>query len=348
MKKTLRFTFLIAASLILAGCELPDKNNDLTPNIIAKDTIALQATTALTLVDGFSESSSLQQLGQEFIITDEQDPAIPIATLDFFLNNDTAFHIEKTISDREGYDYLDIISFNISIDFKTSYALYYNLETSDVEINDNEEIVLSGNNKQQSQGEANRNGNNHNHGAGNQDRQQDGNGNGAGNRHNHGNGNKGFGKGKHNHYRISGLALVDGNEYRFIAKTENKNNGEETETALKFRLYKDEQNYIVIKHETELLEITDGVEQQYGEKFSYVVVENNEVTQQFKHELVKAGDEFVLSVKIAGTKYIVESFTSDEKVYLQVTLCDGQTVIYEKIVTTDLETGITTVLYVLQ
>lgn len=331
MKKTIRFALLISASFILSGCDVPSINNYLDTNIVAKDTIALQTTTALTLVNGFADSQMMQQLEEELKLDDNQEKEIPIATLDFFLNNDAAFNIEKRTSDRDGYVYLDIISFNMSEDITISYALYYNLETSDVEIND-----------------ANGRGNGHHHGGENQGHKHDGPRNGEGNRHNHQNGKNGSAKGKHKHYRVSGLAIVNGDEYNFIAKTENKNNGKEGETALKFRLYKDEQNYIVIKHEQELFKVVNEVERHYLEKFSYVVVENDEVIKQFKHELLKEQDEFILHLTIDGTKYIVKSFTIDERVFLEVMLCDGQTFIFEKIVVTDAETGNTTFLYVLQ
>lgn len=334
MKKTLKFILLIGASLVLAGCEVPNINNYFDTSIIAKDTIALQATTALTLVNSFADSPSLQQVEQELNIADDKAAEIPIATLDFFLNNDVAFNVEKTTSDREGYVYLDVISFTISKDVTISYALYYNLETSDVEIINEGAMNAFRNNgnghKDDERGNGKRNHAN----------QQNGKRNGKG--------NNGSGKGKHNHYRISGLAIVGEDEYRFVAKTERNDKGDKAATALKFRLYKDEENYIVIKHERELFEEIAEAQQQYVEKLSYVVVENNEVVKQFKHELVKAQDEFTLSVIIDGTKYVVKSFTIDEKVFLQVTLCDGETFIYEKIVTIDTETEITTVTFVLQ
>ncbi len=352
MKKSLKFTFLISAGLILAGCTLPNSNNNFDLNIIAKDTIAVQATTALTLSHSFGDLLPMQQLEDELSIVNAPDTEIPIATLDFFFNHGGGFNITKTTSDRDDYVYLDVISFHLSEDVNVTYKLYYNLETAEKELIEPDEIdeFDSEDSEQQnkqtvySRAQAQGGGNHGN---------KDADGKGERKRHRHGNGNrdgdkKQFGKGQHQHYRLSGLALVGEEEYHFVVKTQNKNNSAQLDKTLKFRLYQDADNYIVIKQGSETISVPGEANYEYVESFSYIVVENNEVVKQFKHEFVQDQDEFVLTLIIDGVKYIVESYTIDEQVFLEITLCGGETFVYEKVITTDIETGITTIVYVLQ
>lgn len=410
MKKNLGFALLVSAGVALSGCKLPATSNLANIGIVKKDTIALQATTALTLADSFTHSATMQKIQKQLL--DEGTPVvdIPVATLDILFNNGSSFNIEKTTSDREGYAYLDIISFNIGAEEDITYSLYYNLETSDTEVPDEDEESIPSEDiptdvtddttgseigqttEEQtttSQEIALRHGEGHGHGgnhdddkggdrdrgdedeiddeaddtedeAENEDDEDRGNGHGhgmsddddededKGHHGGHGNGNGGRGEGRGNHYRLTGLAVVGDEEYRFMSKTETETDDDETETELKFMLFKSEGNFIMIKQEIEIEGVVGEVGYEYEEEFRYLVVENDEVVKQFKLELENEDDQLALEVKIDGVKYEVEYVTAEDKLFIHVTVAGDQTYIYEKVITTNTETGVTTVDYILQ
>lgn len=387
MKKNLGLALLVSAGVALSGCELPATSNLANIGIVKKDTIALQATTALTLADSFTHSATMQKIQKQLL--DEGTPVvdIPIATLDILFNNGSSFNIEKTTSDREGYAYLDIISFNIGAEEDITYSLYYNLETSDTEVPDEDEESIPSEDiptdvtddttgseiGQTTEGQtttsqeiALRHGEGHGHGGnhdddkgGDRDRDRgdedeidddadDTEDEDKGHHGGHGNGNGGRGEGRGNHYRLTGLAVVGDEEYRFMSKTETETDDDEIETELKFMLFKSEGNFIMIKQEIEIEGVVGEVGYEYEEEFRYLVVENDEVVKQFKLELENEDDQLALEVKIDGVKYEVEYVTVEDKLFIHVTVAGDQIYIYEKVITTNSETGVTTVDYILQ
>ena len=386
MKKNLGLALLVSAGVALSGCELPTTSNLANIAVVKKDTIALQATTALTLVDSFSHSRAMQKIQKQLSDTGTPAVEIPVATLDILFNNGSSFNIEKTTSDREGYAYLDIISFNIGAEEDITYSLYYNLETSDVEVPDEDDETLPSEDVPSDVSEETtgveidsaaqariltskeitlRHGEGHGHGGdhdGDKDGDQDcdhdddddddedrGHGHGEGNEDGKGEGGRGgHGDGRGNHYRLTGLAVVGEEEYRFMSKTESETDGDETETELKFMLFKAEGNFIMIKQEIEIEGTVGEVGYEYQEEFRYLVVENDEVVKHFKLELENEDDKLALEVKIDGVKYEVEYVTVEDKLFIHVSVAGDQTYIYEKVVTTDVETGVTTVEYILQ
>ena len=311
MKKTLALTLALGAGLALIGCK-PATQTD----VIKTKTMALQATTALTLADGFEDSPAMRNLKKSLLEGATTDPNIPVATLDVLFNNGTNFSVEKTESDREGYAYLDVISFSIGDEEEIAYSLYYNLETFNHEAVDDDDEVMPG------EGSMNQN----QYGQDDNDDDDD----------------------NEKHYRIRGLAIVGEEEYRFMSKTESEIEDDETETELRFMLWKAEGNFIAIKQEIEIEGTPGTADYEYEEEFHYMVIENGEVVRQFKLELENEDNKVELEVRLDGVKYEVTYFSVDGKNFLKVEVEGDGTYIYEKVVTTDAETGETTISYVLQ
>ncbi len=324
MKKTLTLSLALGAGLMLVGC----KPAPAIESLVKKETIAMQATIALTLVDGFSASPTMQALRKQMIAQPE-DPNIPVATLDVLFNNGVNFNIEKKDSDRIDYKYLDVISFNIDSEEKIEYKLYYNIDerTDDLD-DDSEEMAPVSESTSTLDHEAL---------ARREHEDDDKNENGERNRNRH----------RGRYYKLRGLAIVGEEEYRFMAKNETDVDDDETETEIRLMLWKKEGNFIHIKQEIEIEGTPGDADYEYEEEFFYMVVENGEVVKQFKLELENEDNELELKVKIDGVKYEVEYDFVDDKVFINIKVNGDRTYTYQKIVITDEETGETTVSYAL-
>lgn len=323
MKKTLTLTLALGAGLTLIGC----KPATSVLSVIKQDTVALQATTALTLADGFKASPTMSALRKHMLNGVTEDPGIPVATLDILFNNGVNFNVESTPSDREGYEFMDTISFNIGDAEKIAYKLYYNLETFTEELDDDDDEVAPGTSGPVTPSAM----------MDDDDEMDD---DDTGYQHRHREGDK--------HYRLRGLALVGEDEYRFMAKTESETEDDEVETELRFMLWKADGNFIHIKQEIEIEGVEGTPDYEYEEEFFYMVVENGNVVKQFKLELENEDNELELEVRLDGVKYEVEYLTVDGKNLIKVKVEGGSTYVYEKVINTDPETGETSVTYILQ
>ena len=377
MKKTLALSLIVGGGLVLSGCQFVSFNQDDIQPVVETKTMAFQATTALTMVDGF-DSPTLSKTMSRLMNQDEapiEEVDVPIATLDMLFNNGSSFTIEQKASDREGYTNLDVISFKILEEETITYSLYYNVEAFETpeeesseevseeisEIIESEEVIDSTEapSEEISEPLLTRHGEN-----GGRHGDQDGDGH-------HGdyddddadydregdNGHHGFENGEHegrghaygkDHYRVTGLAVVGEEEYRFMSKTETDTDGDEQEVELKFMMFKDEGNFISIKQEIE----TEGVEgeagYEYEEEFKYMVVKDNELVKSFKLELENEDDAQELEVKIDGVKYEVTYETIEDRTYIHVSVSGQGEYTYEKVVTTNEETNEVSVAYILQ
>ncbi|MGI6715476.1 MAG: hypothetical protein ACOX3B_04840 [Bacilli bacterium] len=134
MKKTFTLmTLALGATLVLGGCKKPTTE---ATAVIKSQTMAFEATTALTLVGGFETVPEVKALQKSLANEGVAEPDIPVATLDILFNNGVDFQIGREDSDLDGYAYVDTISFNIGTDSRIEYKLYYNLETAEEEIDD--------------------------------------------------------------------------------------------------------------------------------------------------------------------------------------------------------------------
>lgn len=148
--------------------------------------------------------------------------------------------------------------------------------------------------------------------------------------------------------RITGIAVFGEEEYRFMSMTEVDEDSDEQEIEMKFMLFKDELNFITIKQEVEI-EGTEGEsDYSYEEEFKYMVVEQGVKTRQFKLEIEEEDGLKELEVKIDGLKYEVEYEFIDDKIFIHIDTNGHGEFVYEKIITIDIETEITTIEYVLQ
>ena len=147
-------TLALGAALVLGGCGKKTSSSSLTPppststttpepeTQVKTKTMALQATTALTLADGFTTAPGMKGLQKSLANSGTTDPDIPVATLDILFNNGVDFNVEARESDRVEYEYLDVISFNVGADDYIEYSLYFNLETSDTELDDDDDELM--------------------------------------------------------------------------------------------------------------------------------------------------------------------------------------------------------------
>ena len=147
---------------------------------------------------------------------------------------------------------------------------------------------------------------------------------------------------KDKHYRVTGLALVGEEEYKFMSKTTSEVDADETETKLRFMLWKDDNNFISIKQEIEVEGTPGTPDYEYEEEFKYLVVENGEVVKSFKLELENEDNELELEVRIDGVKYEIEYEVIDDRTFIHVKV-QGTEYTYEKVITTNEETGEVTV-----
>lgn len=132
MKKTLGLSLLIGGGLVLSGCSaLINLNTNTTP-VVETKTMAFQATTALTMVNGLDSPTMMKKLSK-IMNLEPGEVDIPVATLDLLFTNGSGFTVEQRTSDREGYTNLDVISFKIGESETITYSLYYNIETFDEE-----------------------------------------------------------------------------------------------------------------------------------------------------------------------------------------------------------------------
>lgn len=422
MKKTLALSLLIGGGLVLSGCQFVSLSQDDIQPVVETKTMVFQATTALTMVEGF-DSPTLKTLGR--LMNQEGDPIeeanIPIATLDMLFNNGSSFTVEQKASDREGYTNLDVISFKILNEETITYSLYYNVETleepddetsEDISVEVSEEPVTSedpivsedpitsetpivseepiiseepatsvtngltaGAATKSRHGQGGQGHGHHGDHDGEdgdldedidetevEDSEEDEYGhmggdaghmgddeNGMPGHGNGGNGNQGHGHGHgKDHYRVTGLAVVGDEEYRFMSKTETDTDGDEQEVELKFMMFKDEGNFISIKQEIETEGIEGEVGYSYEEDFKYMVVKDNELVKSFKLELDHEDDGQELEVKIDGVKYEVTYETIEDRVYIHVSVRGQGEFTYEKVVTVNEETSEVSVDYILQ
>ncbi|OQA79307.1 MAG: hypothetical protein BWY30_00198 [Tenericutes bacterium ADurb.Bin239] len=345
MKKTFTLmTLALGATLALSGCTKPQAE---VTAVIKSQTMAFEATTALTLVGGFETTPEMQTLKRALAASGVAEPDIPVATLDILFNNGVDFHIEHGDSDLEGYAYVDTISFNIGDDSRIEYALYYNLETSadvfdddDDEVVPSEEISVAARHGTKDEDDdtvcnngTNCNGDDDDDNNGDRDRDRDR--------------NRNRDREKDKHYRIRGIAIVGDEEYRFMSKTTSEVDDDETETKLRFMLWKDDDNFINIKQEIEIEGTPGTPDYEYEEEFHYMVVKDGEVAKNFKLELENEDNKLELEVKIDGVKYEVEYETVGDRTFIKIKV-QGNEYIYEKVVTTNEETGEVSVSYVLQ
>ncbi len=347
MKKTFTLmTLALGATLVLGGCTKP--NTEATA-VIKSQTMAFEATTALTLVGGFETVPEVKALQKSLAAEGVAEPDIPVATLDILFNNGVDFQINREDSDLAGYTYVDTISFNIGTDSRIEYKLYYNLETAEEEIDDDSDDDELLNNEVASKARYGENKHN-----GKDDDDDDTVCNGGGtctNDGEEGDHNKeqdrNRNRNKDKHYRVTGLALVGEEEYKFMSKTTSEVDADETETKLRFMLWKDDNNFISIKQEIEVEGTPGTPDYEYEEEFKYLVVENGEVVKSFKLELENEDNELELEVRIDGVKYEVEYEVIDDRTFIHVKV-QGTEYTYEKVITTNEETGEVTVSYVLQ
>ena len=97
MKKTLALSLIVGGGLVLSGCQFVSFNQDDIQPVVETKTMAFQATTALTMVDGF-DSPTLSKTMSRLMNQDEapiEEVDVPIATLDMLFNNGSSFTIEQ-------------------------------------------------------------------------------------------------------------------------------------------------------------------------------------------------------------------------------------------------------------
>ncbi len=430
-------TLALGAALILGGCGKKTSSSSLTPPSststtttepeaqVKTKTMALQATTALTLADGFTTAPGMNGLQKSLANSGTTDPNIPVATLDILFNNGVDFNVEARESDRVEYEYLDVISFNVGADDYIEYSLYFNLETSDTELDDDDDELMPeldiddkyGKNYTNSEtsGEVSsevttsEEPTDPSSDVTSSEEPVDSSGDvtseepttdssetvtseepttdsseeitseepttdsseeitseepvtesseEATPESSEATTEESSSEVKtstssedeeiEKHYRLRGIALVGDEEYRFMSKTESEIDAEETETELRFMLWKDDNNFIAVQQEIEIEGVPGTPSYEYEEEFHYVVVENDNVVKDFRLEFENEDSELELEIRIDGVKYEVEYVETDGRTFLHVSVEGDKTYVYEKIVTTNEETGEVTVSYVLQ
>ncbi len=316
-----------------------------------------------------------------------EEPDIPVATLDLLFTNGLDFSVDHQVSDREGYTNLDVIAFNVLGETEVSYSLYYNVETleEDDELTSEEIIEEELTDESSLDGEENINSETpetteetgeeteedseeqvnislekrHGNGQDDQDDDDDEDEEDYGNGHQNGD-HDGEGNGEQNQNReqereqnkdelkITGLAVVGDEEYRFMSKTEIDEDSDEKEIEMKFMLFKDEMNFISIKQEIETEGVEGTADYEYEEEFKYMVVEKGQRTRQFKLEIEQEDGEQELEVKIDGVKYEVSYQMIDGRTFIHIDTNGRGEFVYEKIIVTDELTGETSLDYILQ
>ncbi len=342
-KRTLTFTLALLSTLALAGCKRAPQDKT---TVIAKGTVAMQATTALTMTGGFTESPSMRALQRKMAASVAPED-IPVATLDVLMSSGNDFTTVSKESDRAEYEYLDEVSFSILDEEKIEYSLYYNLfEKTDNDDDDDDDDDIPSVTEASSSDDSSSSQDNSDETSDTSDTTDTSDDESSE--------DVVFAKALLDDeddveietlYKMEGIAVVGENEYPFRAKAEHEVETDETETELIFALWKDDANYIVIRQEIEI-EGTEGQpDYEYEEKFHYYVVTDGQVTRDFFLEFENEDSELELEIIIDGLKYEVEYVEEDGKLYIDIKIDGDETYRFEKVVTVDEETNEVTVTY---
>lgn len=333
MKKTITTVALLGMAVTLASCSnlFGSDETEINPT----ETLAFEAATAIALFDApsatmttmqsaprtpyllddgsedTSEEAPIEDSSEEEVLV--SDPAIDqlVAQLDFLYTNGNGFETTTAISDLEGYENLQEITFTAPTGELETYKLYYN----------EEDVLVKG---------------------------DDEGGNQAGPSEEHDNGEfEAETNSNEVKTKITGVAIIDETEYQFVSHTEIEIDEEdgEYEEEIRFRLFLDDNNYVMVKQEIEV------EENEKEEKFVYRVVEDGVLTQNYTLKIEQddeKDDEAKMRILIDGNIYQLryeEVVDGDAVAIIKVVVNDELVATYEKVVTTNEETGEQTVTY---
>lgn len=146
MKKILATMVLGITMLSLVGCNKGPKpllNNG------NSDSMVFEATTSLSLMSKLNSNNVLSQRKKAYTPTQDEIDEIGnyLEQIDFILLNDNQFKKESVVSDKEEYQYKDIVTFSSFDGEKQTYSLYYvsideKQELDDDDDKDDEEIEI--------------------------------------------------------------------------------------------------------------------------------------------------------------------------------------------------------------
>jgi len=332
MNKTVKTIGVLGMAVALASCSNLFGMEDTTIN--PTETLAFEAATAISLFNGPTSVSTVQNAPRTLYMLDGSvedsseevpvegssedsvlvsDPALDqlVAQLDFLYTNGNGFATTTTTSDLENYEKLQEITFTAPTGESETYKLYYN----------EEDVLVKG---------------------------DDEGGTERGPSEDHENGEfEAETNSDEVKTKINGIAIVDEVEYQFVSHTEVEVDEEdnEYEEEIRFRLFLDDDNYVMVKQEIEV------EEDEKEEKFVYRVVEDGVEVQNYTLKIeVEDGkdDEAKMRILIDGNVYHLryeEVVDGGIVAIIKIEVNDELVATYEKVVTTNEDTGEQTVYY---
>jgi len=124
MKKILATMALGITMLSLVGC---DKGPKPLLNNGNSDSMVFEATTSLNLMSKLNSNNVLSQRKKAYTPTQDEIDEVGkyLEQIDFILLNDNQFKKESVVSDKDEYQYKDVITFSSFEGEKQTYSLYY-------------------------------------------------------------------------------------------------------------------------------------------------------------------------------------------------------------------------------
>ena len=353
--KNIKSILLITTTFLLAGCNNIITNN-VTPiddgGLTVKNHLATQSLNSLVSLDSLGYGSNIALRAKHFTenhhddkrgISEENKKNIEsiLPTLNVILESEENFTSTIYESDKEGYDYKQVVTLNVLNEGALSYSLYYNLaiEDKDEEVEDlpenPEDIVIppsEGDNDTETTPEDE----NPLEGDVKEKHHDDD------KHHDH--------DGKFDHFHrdehdvkhsitvFGGICVVEENEYPFIAKSSEEIEDDEVEKKFALKIFTgDHKHSIKIVHEVE-------EDENYEESYAYEIKEGRRNIKVFAFEYEKENDDEDLFIKLSlnGERFSFKVYDLEGETYIRVKYDkkheDHGKLLYKKVVNT-LEDG---------
>lgn len=289
MKKFLSLTLLSAAALALTGCD--DKTVNSLPLPAARaDTLAYQVTTSLAAIGdlGLGQTSQRQRR-----ISEESKAQIQklLPTVDRLIANQADFSSQVLAADREGYEFMQTVSFTDITGEKVEYSLYYNVTSKEVEIDGekgggrNEDTstpsdsALNPSSAPQSSSPS--------------DYEEE--------------------------IKVQGIAVTAAATFDFSGETETELEEGEKEQEMMMKISVDDNNYVKVKQELSV----EGTE--IEQEFKYEIVENGQrvLSYAIEKESEEQKVENQMKLVFEGLVYRFESYEENGASYIKVAIEDA-------------------------
>lgn len=327
--KKINILFMAGITMALASCASINliPNNDVQEGVVIKNRLAYQTTTSLASMVDLSIDNSITSVarkaygehnhGDKHQILNENKEKIEsiLPTLNLLVENDSNFESLLYESDREDYDFKQVISLKDLSDKEVSYTLYYNLAQEDAEedvenLPENPEDIVVPPSNDEEEIDPNLN-QKHKDGKGDNDKFGDRDG------HKHGDYFDRDDKERDESITVfGGIAVVDELEYPFIAKSSEEIDDEEIENKFAMKIFtSDHRGSIKVVHEIE--EDDDEI----SESYAYTVKEGRQIKNSFKFEnstSLDDGEESKIKLTLGNERYSFKVYEVEGTTYIRV------------------------------